>query len=100
MLEAQGASDALVLLDARPDIVLLFTDVVMPGVDGPQSGARGAQAAAGPEGAVHLQLRQDRPAFEGVLKPGGDLISKPFTVDDLAVRIRRLLDEDESPSPA
>lgn len=36
VLEAQGASDALALLDAHPDIVLLFTDVVMPGVDGPK----------------------------------------------------------------
>jgi len=30
-LEAVDAREALVLLDARPDIVLLFTDVDMPG---------------------------------------------------------------------
>lgn len=30
-LEAVGAQEALVLIDARPDIVVMFTDVDMPG---------------------------------------------------------------------
>ena len=29
----------------------------------------------------------------GILDPGTSLLTKPFSIDDLAVKVRRLLDE-------
>ena len=46
VLEADGAAAALRLLDAHPEIMLLFTDVVMPEVNGANWPTK--PAAAGP----------------------------------------------------
>ncbi len=100
VLEAEDAAKALALLDTRPEIVLLFTDVVMPGVDGPKLAREALKRRPDLKVLFTSGYAKTGPAPADVLAPGGELLSKPFAVDDLAVRVRRLLDEDGSPSPA
>ncbi len=92
VIEADGAAAALQLLEQHPEIALMFTDVVMPQVNG----AKLAQAA--------LRLRPDLKVLfttgytrnavvhNGVLDAGVELIGKPFTIDELAAKVRAVLD--------
>ncbi len=92
VVSAGSAAEALVLLAERPDIDLLFTDIVMPEVNGRQLAdrARGLR----PELPVLYTTGYTRNAIvhNGVLDAGVDLIGKPFTVDELAVKVREVLD--------
>jgi CheY-like chemotaxis protein len=94
VVEAEDGAKALQILDAYPNIRILFTDVGLP------RGMNGRQLAA-----AALRLRPDlrilfttgyaRNALvhHRRLDPGIDLISKPFTTAALAVKIRELLDK-------
>ena len=92
-LEADGAEKALKLIDAHPEIVLLFTDVVMPDVNG----ARLAEEARRrrPDIKVLFTTGYTRNAVvhNGVLDHGIDLIGKPFTIESLAAKLRLVLEK-------
>jgi CheY-like chemotaxis protein len=96
VLEADGAASALRLLDAHPEIELLFTDVVMPDVNGRKLADDALRRR--PELKVLFTTGYTRNAVvhNGVLDAGVKLIGKPFTVEELAVKIRELL---ETPGP-
>jgi hypothetical protein len=55
------------------------------------AGRGGAGGAAGPAGAVHHGLRGERAGGNGQLEPGMRVMTKPFSVDALARRIRDML---------
>jgi len=46
-VKADGAAAALLLLDAQPEIALLFTDIVRPDVDGAKLGLGAASRISG-----------------------------------------------------
>ena len=87
VLAADGAARALQLLDAHPDIVLLFTDVVMPEVNGRQLAEQALKRR--PDLKVLFTTGNSRNTLvqDGVLAPSVQLIGKPFTVDALATRV-------------
>ncbi len=95
VIHADGAATALALLDAHPDTVLLFTDVVMPEMDGRQLADLARQRR--PDLAVLFTSGYSRNALEttanhaGTLGPDVQLLSKPFTVDALAARVHAVL---------
>ena len=94
VIEAEDAVKALRILGSIPNILVLFTDVGLPG------GMNGRQLAD-----AALRVRPDlRILFttgyarnavvhHGRLDPGIELISKPFTAAALATKIRALLDK-------
>jgi CheY-like chemotaxis protein len=97
VLAAANAAAALEIIGRGHDIDLLFTDIIMPG------GMNGRQLAD--------QAIRRRPALRvlfttgytanaivhhGRLDPDVELISKPFTYDSLAHKIRTLLDAKRS----
>jgi len=94
VIEATDGENALRLLDAHRDIVLLFTDVGLPG------GMNGRQLA---DEAMRRRSRlkvlftsgyaRNAIVHHGRLDPGVELLSKPFTFATLGARIRRLLDD-------
>lgn len=96
VLEACNGPEALTILERTPGVELLLTDMVMPGG---MSGADLAAASskrfpdipvlftsgyAGPEIAVQPDARV------------GPWLKKPYTVAELAMMLRRILDEQES----
>ncbi|WP_293396201.1 PAS domain S-box protein [Phenylobacterium sp. RIFCSPHIGHO2_01_FULL_69_31] len=92
VLSADGAEQALRLIDSNPEITLLFTDVVMPEVNGRKLADEALRRR--PELKVLFTTGYTRNAVvhNGVLDPGVELIGKPFTVDQLAAKVRAILD--------
>ena len=92
VVQAQDAPSALELLQTRPDVQLIFTDVGLPGMNGAQLVA--AVRALRPDIKVLFTTGYARNAIvhQGRLDPGVELITKPFTRLQLASRIRDVLD--------
>jgi len=99
ILEAEKGDAALKLLDAHPDIKLLFTDVGLPG------GMNGRQLAdearkRRPQLRVLFTTAYARNAIvhDGRLDPGVELITKPYAQAELSSKLRDMLDASEGPS--
>jgi PAS domain S-box-containing protein len=94
VLHAADAQVALDILDGEPGIDLLFTDVVMPGgINGRQLADEAAKRR--PKLKVLFTTGYTRNAIihHGRLDPGVNLIGKPYTFEELGVRVRTLLDQ-------
>lgn len=92
VVQASGGVEALEVLRNHPRVDLLFTDIVMAGMNG----RRLADAArlARPELKVLFTTGYTRNAVvhNGVLDPGVAFLSKPFALDQLARKVRQVLD--------
>lgn len=92
-IEAANGAHGLRLLDMRPDVKLLFTDMGLPG------GMNGRELAD--------EAKRRRPALKvlftsgyarnaivhhGRLEPGVELLPKPYSFAALGMRVRRMLD--------
>jgi CheY-like chemotaxis protein len=92
VLNAGDARAALEILDAHPEVDLLFTDVGLPGGINGRELADAARARR-PSVRVLFTTGYARNAIvhQGRLDPGVDLITKPFTQDILASRVSAML---------
>ncbi len=98
VLDAGDGDEALqVCREQEGSIRLLITDVVMPGMSGRELAERVMD--------LHPQMKvlymsgytDNAIVHHGVLEPGTAFIEKPFTPDDLARKVREVL---EAPPPA
>jgi CheY-like chemotaxis protein len=92
VLEADGALSALRLLDAHPEIALLFTDIVMPDINGRKLAEEALRRR--PELKILYTSGYNRSSASAMdmQDAGVDMIGKPFTVEQLAVKLRAVLD--------
>ncbi|MDH6166156.1 PAS domain S-box-containing protein [Variovorax boronicumulans] len=92
VLHADGAAAALRQLEAHPGIALLFTDVVMPEVNG----AKLAEEVRRRWPAVKILFTTGYPrnavGRNGVLDAGVEMIGKPYTLEALARKVREILE--------
>ncbi len=74
------------------EIDLLFTDIVMPDING--RGLAEQASATRPELKVLYMTGYTRDAVvhNGIIDRRVELIGKPFTLDELAARVREVLD--------
>jgi signal transduction histidine kinase/CheY-like chemotaxis protein len=90
VLEADGGAAALRIIDAEPDIAILFTDVVMPEMNG----RRLAEAALERRPSLKILFTtgytRNAIVHNGMLDPGVNLLSKPFSLGDLARKVAEL----------
>lgn len=93
VLEMSGPLEALKMFDAGRKVSLLFTDVVMPEMSGRELADRAR--ALQPDLKVLYTTGYTRNAIvhNGILDPGTNLLTKPFSIDELALKARKLLDE-------
>jgi CheY-like chemotaxis protein len=93
VLEAPDGMVALRILEERPEVALLFTDVGLPGKFNGRQLADEAKRRR-PELRVLFTTGYARNAIvhDGRLDPGVQLLTKPFTYDALASKLRDLLD--------
>lgn len=92
VLEADGASAALQLVDAHPEINLMFTDVVMPDVNGAKLAEEARRRRTDLRVLFTTGYTRNAVVHNGVLDAGVDLIGKPFTLEELAAKVRAVLD--------
>ena len=94
VVEARNGVEALALLQAGERFDLLFTDVVMPGgVNGPQLAEAARQHCPGLKVLYTSGYTENAIVHHGRLDPGVHLLSKPYRRHELAVKVRRVLDE-------
>jgi PAS domain S-box-containing protein len=93
VVAASQASEALEILDSAGHVDLLFTDVVMPGaLNGRQLADEALRRRPALKVLFTTGYTRNAIVHHGRLDPGVHLIPKPFTLDELGARLRRLLD--------
>lgn len=92
VLEAAEGGRALELLEMRQDVHLLFTDVVLPGLNGRQLADQALRLRPGLKILFTTGYTRNAIVHNGRLDRGVDLISKPFTFAALAAKVRQVLD--------
>lgn len=92
-LEAGTGHAALQILQAQPEIQLLFTDVGLPGgMNGRQLAEEARQQRPDVKVLMTTGYARNAIVHDGRLEPGVQLITKPFTYTDLASKVRSILD--------
>jgi two-component system cell cycle sensor histidine kinase/response regulator CckA len=93
VLAAASPADALRLVERHGGTIhLLLTDVVMPGMSGRDLAEQLAARRAGIRVLYMSGYPGDAIAQGGALAPGSAFLSKPFTPDGLAHKVRDVLD--------
>ncbi len=92
VLEAESAAVALKLIESHPEIALLFTDIVMPDTNGRQLADAAQVIRPGLKVLYTTGYTRNAVVHNGVVDAGVELIGKPFTIDELAARVRACLD--------
>jgi signal transduction histidine kinase len=94
VLEASDGPSALAILEASEGIHLIFTDVVLPGGMTGADIVRKAQVIRpGVKALFTTGYARNAIVHHGRLDKGVHLIVKPFTFDNLAEKVRDVLDE-------
>jgi two-component system cell cycle sensor histidine kinase/response regulator CckA len=92
VLQAGDGPSALELLRRHSDPVdLLLTDVVMPGMSGPEVAAAVTALRPGTHVLYMSGYTDSAIGHHGVLEPGIAFLQKPFSADDLTRKVRSLL---------
>ena len=93
VLSAGSPAEAIAAArESSAEIAILVTDVIMPGMNGREL----ARVLAGERPAMRVLYMSGYTdaaiAHQGILPPGTAFLSKPFTPDALARKVREVLD--------
>jgi CheY-like chemotaxis protein len=92
VIEAADVDTALAILRSDQRVDILFTDVVLPGRTGRNLADEAATIRPGLKVLFTTGYSRNAIVHHGRLDPGVHLLPKPFTFDQLASQIRRVLD--------
>jgi len=99
VLPAQTPGEAIRLMELRrDDIDLLLSDVVMPEMNGRELVTRLQEIKPSLKVIFMSGYTANVVANHGVLDKGVDFISKPFHMEDLAQKVREVLDRSSDPA--
>jgi len=92
VMEASNGKSALQILEGKSGIDLLFTDVGLPGgVNGRQLADRARLRRPDLKVLFTSGYARNAIVHQGRLDPGVELLSKPFTLSQLATKVRQML---------
>ncbi len=94
VVEAAGPAQALRMLDEGQQVTLLFTDVVMPDMSGRQLADRARGKRPNLKVLYTTGYTRNAIVHNGMLDPGTNLLTKPFSIEELAAKVRKILDEE------
>jgi PAS domain S-box-containing protein len=93
ILSAADGREALALLDAHPEVLLLFTDVGLPhGMNGRQLADEAKRRRPSLKVLFTTGYARNAIVHQGRLDPGVELVLKPFTYSAVATKLRQMLD--------
>ena len=90
--QAADAAEALRRLEANPQVALVFTDIVMPGMNGRKLADEAARRFPAVKILFTTGFTRNAVVHNGVLDHGVHFIAKPFTIEQLARKLREVLD--------
>jgi CheY-like chemotaxis protein len=93
VFDCDGAANALATLDRVADVKLLFTDVVMPDINGKKLADEALRRRPNLKVLFTTGYTANAVVHGGVLDSGVNFITKPFSLDQLATKVRAVLDE-------
>jgi DNA-binding NtrC family response regulator len=91
VIEANGAAAALRELDANPRVALLFTDIVMPDMNGRKLADEAVKRRPDLRVIYTTGFTRNAVVHNGVLDPGVNFLPKPFTLQQLSEKVREVL---------
>ena len=92
VVPASDAAQALAVLAIQPRIDLLFTDVVMPDLDGRRLADKARESRPDLKVLYTTGYTRNAIVHNGMLDADVALIAKPFTIEQIALKIRQVLD--------
>jgi signal transduction histidine kinase/CheY-like chemotaxis protein len=92
VVQASDGEQALEMLAIQPRIDMLFTDIVMPGINGRILADRATTQRPGLKVLYTTGYTRNAIVHNGMLDPGVAFLAKPFTFDQLAIKVRQVLD--------
>jgi DNA-binding NtrC family response regulator len=90
--DAPDAARALALVDAQPRVDLLFTDVIMPDMSGRKLAEVVWEKRPGLRVLYTTGYTRNAIVHNGVLDHDVAFLAKPFTVQQLAIKVRSVID--------
>jgi PAS domain S-box-containing protein len=91
VLAAANSAEALALLDQNSDVDLLFTDIVMPGINGRQLADEALKRRPALNVLFATGYTRNAIVHNGILDVGVNVILKPYTMDALAAKLASVL---------
>jgi CheY-like chemotaxis protein len=91
VIHAPSGKEALRQLDAHTNVALLFTDVVMPEMNGRELAAEAQKRRPAVKVLYTTGYTRNAIVHNGVVDPGTAFLAKPFTIKQLAVKVDHLL---------
>jgi signal transduction histidine kinase/ActR/RegA family two-component response regulator len=91
VVHASGPEMALDKLKAMPRVDLLFSDVVMPGMNGRQLADKALEMMPDLRVLFTTGYTQNAIVHNGILDANADLLTKPYSIDELAAKIAQSL---------
>ena len=99
-IEARHGREALAAIEQHPGpIHLVLTDIKMPGMNGRELGRHVEQRWPG-KPILYMSGFASEVFQGGLLEPGAPFLAKPFTQEDLANKVRALLEGKPTDSAA
>jgi len=93
VVDVRSGADAIYLMQGHKETIdLVLTDVSMPGMNGQELGERLVKLHSGVRLLYMSGYTEDAILYDGVLSPGTAFIEKPFGADELARKVREVLD--------
>ncbi|TGP86311.1 MULTISPECIES: CHASE3 domain-containing protein [unclassified Mesorhizobium] len=92
VIHAAGGPEALEKLAATPGIALLFTDIVMPVMNGRKLAEEALARQPGLKVVFTTGFTRNAVVHNGVLDHDVHFLAKPFTIEQLAAKLRDVLD--------
>lgn len=92
VLEASDGPEALKILEEHSEIALLLTDIVMPGMTGNRLAEKARAMRPGLRVLYMTGYSRNAVIHNGTLDPRVSLITKPFTVEQLARKLKSVLE--------
>ncbi|RWC81136.1 MAG: response regulator [Mesorhizobium sp.] len=92
VIHAAGGPEALEKLAATPGIALLFTDIVMPVMNGRKLAEEALTRQPGLKVVFTTGFTRNAVVHNGVLDHDVHFLAKPFTIEQLAAKLRDVLD--------
>lgn len=95
VIHAGSGEEALRKLGENPSIALIFTDIVMPAMNGRKLAEEATAQMPGLKVIFTTGFTRNAVVHNGVLDHDVHFLAKPFTIDQLAAKLRDVLDREK-----